>query len=291
MAQKTHGTRNQQKTRRKELEDHLKNTNKEEPMRHPRPLGLTYLNLQRLNHQKQGNEEDKKREQERMRKICIQIYTREGFKWMGKTVSINHMAAYLSITPEQLLKDSNAELQRISAFFEGQEGRQFARGLHALGLQKSLEIMALCQSQTELLLAQQGNKYVAFLSAEVNKSLTNLIGAQKPFHDLIGRYNDKNPINIFMPNGASSGTSGKEYLSPEDALLLIQNNSLSMASNTQLIEAKEAELKDQIPDVNARNQDLTKIGIRIPNKVISKDGTQLHEVPDTLKAEDFIVKK
>lgn len=226
-----------------------------EPFRLPRPLGFTYTIIQ---YTKTQNKELI----DILKKKTIQLYVNEDMKLNGKPITINQLAQYLNETPEFIMREMNREVERIANFFDGSEGKRLARVNWHQSLKKGLEIQALTSHQTAILMAQQGNNYVPFLTSEVNKSLANLINAQKPIHDLIRMLVDKNQINILL-NTADTTHSGQHYLSPEQAMVML-NNVPSMLGNEAMIEAKEAELLalPDMPNVNARNQDLTKIGIR-----------------------------
>jgi hypothetical protein len=268
----------------KNQEIDIEESTKDNIRRVPRPLGITQLNLTRLKLKKEGKLEEETKQGNKLKEICINIYVRDNFNWMGKMVPMNHFASYLNMRTEELMIQVNREIERISLWMMGEEGKALARGLLFKGAQKSLEILALASGQTQVLLAEQGDKYVPFLSAEVNRSIANLTGAHKPLMEVLKAMTEKSPINILINNNGKSGTSGDEYLTPEMALQLIHNNGSSMANDPTLIEAKVQEM-GALPDVQARNQDLSTIGIKLPNKTVDSKGTLLHYEP---KAEDFL---
>lgn len=234
-------------------------------IRYPRPLGFTYLN-QTLKKTKEGTEEWNKLRNLQINQ-CIKLYVNEGMHWMGKQIPINQLAIYLNIEPNTLLILMNKEVERISNFFDGNEGKRLARVTFLQGLKKSLEICALTEHQTKILLAQQGTEYVPFLTSEVNRSLANLINAQKPTHDLLKMLTEKQITNILINLDKQSETSGIHYLSPDEARVIIAESGPSLLGNPSAIAAKESEL-GQLPDVLARNQDLSTIGVRIPAKTL-----------------------
>lgn len=228
--------------------DHIK---KEEDniLRVPRPLGITYANL------------NPNQNKEALKDKIIEIYVNNNYELNGKQIRITELGTYLGINTMELMRRMNRQIERISNLFDSKDGRVFAR-VHFLGLiKKGLEICALTQHQTEILMAQQGKEYVPFLTGEVNRSLTNLINAQKPVADLLKMLTEKQITNIILNLDKQSETSGVHYLSPDEARLMITESGPSLLLNPALLAEKEIAL-GRLPDVNARNQDLTSIGIR-----------------------------
>lgn len=226
-------------------------------LRVPRPLGFTYTL------KSQNNKEETLKD---LRKKTIELYVNQNFTLNNKPTKISELSIYLGMRTEDVLREMNREVERITNFFDGGEGRRLARVNFFQAIQKSLETEALVARQTRILMAEQGTNYVPFLTGEVNRSLTNLINAQKPTHDLLRMLTEKNQINIILNGDGDSRTSGQQYISPEQAMVMITEKAESLLNNPALIEQKEAEL-GSLPDVLARNQDLSKIGVRIPAKI------------------------
>lgn len=227
-------------------------------VRVPRPLGFTYTLIANKNQDREIINQ--------LRKKTIELYVNQNFTLNNKPTKIDELASYLGMNTQTVLREMNREIERITNFFDGKEGRQIARVRYEMAVKKSLEIQALVAQQTQTLMHIQGTKYVPFLTTEVNRSLANLITAQKPVHDLLKMLTEKQQINILIPSDGDSRTSGQHYISPEQAMKMITEKAESLLGNADAIAAKEVEL-GSLPDVLARNQDLTKIGVRIPAKV------------------------
>lgn len=221
-------------------------------LRHPRPMGLTMLNLNTLKNQNL---------KENLTQRIVNLYVNEGMQWMGKQTSVAEMALYLNIRPERMLTLMNKDIERLMGFFEGKEGMALARVQLNLALKKGLEILALHHNQVHLLLGQQGNEYVPFLSAEVNKALGNYSSAMKPYLDAIKLMTDKMSTSPYSPSTGDSSNGGTKYLSASEAIAILNQGSDSMYTNKALVDEKMQTMLG-LPDVNARNQNLTEIGIR-----------------------------
>lgn len=252
--------------------------------RHPRPLGLTLMNLNSLNHSN--------KERNQLNQRILNLYIQQGMCWMGKPKTITDMALYLNMQPEQLLRTMNKELDRIAIFFDGEEGQRLARVHYQNLLSKSLEILAQHQNQCTILQTQQGNEYVPFLTGEVNRSLANWATAMKPYMEVVTRLENR----LQSPSHGKLASGAEKYISASEAIVILQNEP-SMLTDKALVAAKEKEMVG-LPEVNARYQDLTSIGIK--NRGISPSQTSLGKEPkrydghhergadDTPNPDDFI---
>lgn len=126
--------------------------------------------------------------------------------------------------------------------------------------------MAQSQAQTDILMASQGTKYKAFESTEVNRSIANLITSQKPLQDYIKMLTDKIADNPYVNPSKKFGNTGNRYITPDEANNMVQNQS-SLLTSPEYLQAIENNL-GALPDVNARNQDLTSIGIGLKKTTI-----------------------
>lgn len=253
--------------------------------RHPRPLGLTLMNLNQL---KQDN-------RTKLNERILNLYIQQGMCWMGKPKTITDMALYLNMQPEQLLRTMNKELDRLSLFFDGEEGMRLARVHYQNLLSKSLEILAQHQHQCTILQSQQGNEYVPFLTGEVNRSLANWATAMKPYMEVVTRLENR----LQSPSHGKLASGAEKYISASEAITIMQNEP-SMLTDKALVAAKEKEMVG-LPEVNARYQDLTSIGIKYrgispslnPSEKDLKepkrhDGHHERSADDTPNADDFI---
>lgn len=267
----------EQKLKTKKRKKYIrKETKSDGKLRVPRPLGFTYTSIILNNHK--NNKEEYNNLLNQLKQRTIEIWINNDMQLNGKQVKVTEIAQYLNLRTNQVLVMMNKEIERISNFFDGPDGKRIARVSFFQGLKKSSEIMAQVQNQANILMCQQGTEYVPFLTGEVNRSLTNLINAQKPMQDLLKMLMEKHTTNIILPVDGTSSNGGQHYLSPEQALEML-NNDPSLLNNPAAIEAKEKEL-GLLPDVLARNQDLSKIGVRIPAKLISpyirENATNIH---------------
>lgn len=237
-------------------ENKIKKT-KEKVLRYPRPLGLTNICNQVY---LEPNPQNKEKLLQKRNNIIIQQYVTNGLYYNGVQVPINQMATYLNIHTTELLLRMNTEFTRIGKFFDGQEGHQLARAALLGSFFGILETQSLAKSQTRILAADQGQRYVPFLSGELNRAIKNEMDSYRPLMDVLKLLSDNPGTNIFIQNNTQSSTNN--YLSPDQALKLIEAKQLpSLLTNPDLIPGKENELS-HVPQVGAKFQNLNNIGIR-----------------------------
>lgn len=231
---------------------------KNNKVRIPRPMGLTHLNIQI--HNLASNPQKQEELRNKRATMIIGQYVANGMYYNGVQIPIDQMASYLNIHVTELLMRMNKEFSRIGRFFDGDEGRQLARVSIFGALKGVLETQSKAKSQTHILMADQGQRYVPFLSGELNRAIQNELNSYKPLLDILKLMSDNPATNIFIQN--NNPVTQNQYLTPDAALRLIEANSVpSMLTNPNLIPDKEAQL-GQIPEVGARFQNLNNIGIK-----------------------------
>jgi len=239
-------------------------------MRQPRPLGTTNLSIQ------YRNEEDSNKKElliNRMRKILISQYVSNGMEINNRQVTINEYAGFLGISSLELLSTMNKELVKIGKFFDGPDGNQLARATFLKAIFGALETQSLAISQSRILSQEQGQRYVPFLSGELNRAIANQISSFRPITDLLKLLNDNPTTSILIQTNQNTNTN--QYITPLEATKLLEGqNHNSLLTNAELIPLKEAEL-GHLPQVNAKYQNLTSIGIRHSGIEEEEEGTHV----------------
>lgn len=228
-------------------------------IRIPRPLGITYLCIQ-MN--KEVDEKKRTKLKERILTTMIDQYVANGFMLDGRNVPFDVLANFLNIEIGTLMRLSTRSMERIANIFEGEEGKAFARVNFFRAINWVLESCESIKSQSLLLKAEQGEKYVPFLTAELNRSLASQSQAIKPMIDLLKLLTEKNPTNILIQNIDQKGTRNVYVTATEAAKMIEQNGTQSMLLDNSIIDAELAEELPSFPEVGAKYQDLNSIGIR-----------------------------
>jgi hypothetical protein len=123
--------------------------------------------------------------------------------------------------------------------------------------------VALARKQAQVLLANQGDEYVPFLTQSANAAIDNYTKANKAFQGLLEILKPNTAIMPHTSAAQGSHTNTKHTVTPDDAIKLIRENTKSVIQDDAFLESTFESLGGHLglPDVNARNQDLSSIGI------------------------------
>ena len=232
-----------------------------EGTRIPRPKGYTLAlqSLQSIKDQKQ-----KKDQLNYLKQLIIEQWTMNNYQYQQVHYTLNQISNLLNLPIAITMKIMQNSLLRLANFFGKDEDklRDMARAEIFRSLNWATESHSLAYQQVAILMAHQGNEYKPYVSGEVNRAIANLLSANKPLQEAIKLMtpgsNGPAGTNIQINNNNSS----VKYLTPEQAVIRIREHSESLITNTNLIPGVP-ELQDEaIPDISARTQDLSKIGIK-----------------------------
>jgi hypothetical protein len=240
-------------------------------LRIPRPLGLTQM---AHTYNQCTSDTQRSNIKRRMEDKIIEYYINGNGTLNEKQYTIPELAQYLNISSQQCLIRLNKGIVRVSQMFDGNEGKAFARAVFSGSIFKALEIQAQVAKQAQILQTYQGDTYIPYATQQVNQALKNLIDSQKPILDLMKMVTEKQPINIFLNGDSMQNETNQQYITTTKAAEMISELGPSIMNDPGLIEAKEQELKG-LPNVDARTQDLSKIGIAY---VPIEDKNEHHEM-------------
>lgn len=233
-------------------------TKEDNNIRVPRPKGYT-LSLQEVHNL--NNPHKQKIRLNYLKQLLIEQWTTNSNQLQGEHYTIHQLSIYLNTPVPIVMKIMNRVLVRVANFF-GKDGDQMqanARAQIFQALFQASESHSWAHKQVSLLAAAQGDTYKPFISGEVNKAIANLIAANKPLQETIKLMLPSQGLTINQNN--LQGPSHVNYITTDKAVQMIRDKSQSMISDTSQLEALP-ELSDALPDISARTQDLTKIGIR-----------------------------
>lgn len=237
----------------------------------PRPLGLTF---QALTLSTNPSKQEKKKIQEQL----IGQYVAQGTKFNGRNTTIQEFANFIGVSTIELLQMMTKEISRIDNFFASKNGnRNQSRALFLglfFGAQEATE---MARNQATILAKAQGQDYVPFLSSALNQSIANYSSSFKAPTELV-KLLDGGSNN---PSNTPGLTQNNHYhITPDKAFEIAQKAYQSTFEITQngtengtpkepfLVAEIGAALEPDLPQVNAKFQDLSGIGIRteIPSK-------------------------
>lgn len=181
----------------------------------------------------------------------------------NRYVSIDDLGIFLGITGYEVMRLMNRSLERMHRFFDKQAGdNTLARVMFLSLLKKSQEAQSLAEHQAHMLIASQGGEYRPFISGEVNRAIKNLMDAHKPILDTLKALQEKSPANIFINPTDNSQTQNQVFITTTEASKMLTDSPIpTLLTDETLLLGMGESLKD-LPDVNAKSQDLTSIGIK-----------------------------
>jgi hypothetical protein len=234
-----------------------------EPRRHPRPMGLTEMVTQ---YHKEPSPELKTKKQNQIQKHIIQIYIANDMKLNDEPMKVNELAKYLNTNPIQILKQIQEGIQRISNFMGMQDHKAYTRVLNFRAHILGLDLQGIGTQQVEVLARAQGKKYVPFLSSSLNQAIGNLNGIFKSQLELLRVAHEADRPMPGINDDKEFGNTGTQYLTPDQALKILENQP-SLQDNTDYLEQKKKAI-GALPDICARNQDLESMGIGLDKTII-----------------------
>lgn len=240
----------------------------------PRPYGLTIkaIHLNKEN----NNKEIIKLELEQ---FILNHYLLNDYKLNDTYLTYNQLALYLNL-PIDILMQRILEIQNRYNKIQNIEGLNSKTSAIIFShFQKTAEVHQMAHIQASMLMAQQGGNYVPFLTTEANKAISNLTALLKPQQEFA-----KMMIDYIKDNKPDIPKDAEQYVTIDSIAEIINTKMGSMLTNEALFLEVVDGLKG-LPNVNAKTQNLTDIGIR-------HNGTSLPEslpcnipekVPDTSK--------
>lgn len=202
----------------------------------PRPKGATEINqaLKALsNHQ---NKEPNKQEesfkdinieelQSRYTKHIVNHYINTGYTYCHQPMNIEQFSQYTNIDPEtiysEIMDTGNNQFNILQK--EAQQG--FLRAIIFGSLKNALTDRSRALQQYNTLLASQGNRYLPFVSGEVNKALKLVMESGTEM------------LNIYK---ALAGTQGLKVLEPEDHRNKAHENYLTTEKAIEIMGTQDA---------------------------------------------------
>jgi hypothetical protein len=186
----------------------------------PRPTGTTYLSL---NFQKSNAEEDR----DRLIGHIISAYALNGFRFNNRSLTILDMARVLKVPPDVIMGNISKVSENMGNLVDQEKIESTLKTIITLSTSYCLQDRGLIQSQLETLLRAQDGKYKPFISGEVNKALKLVLESNKNLMESYKTFfnqstNQTNILNIF--NGNKGNKDPQSYLSPEEALNMINQN-------------------------------------------------------------------
>lgn len=232
--------------------------------RMPRPLGMTY---QSIHYNKETEESKKEIILKKIQSIYIDQYVTNSGYLMGNYMTIDNLGSLLKMGTMEVMRAMNRTMERISKLMGMDENNHWARAAILGQLKKAQEAQSLAEMQVHILLASQGSEYRPFLSSEVIKAMKVYQDSTKPVMEILKTFNEKSATNIFTFNTQNNVTNASHITIAEASKMLTESSQPSLLAGGEELKSLSQSL-ESLPNVNAKSQDLSSIGIRYKPPVI-----------------------
>lgn len=184
-----------------------------------RPQGSTFLSLR---YQETQTQEDK----QNLFKQVVAAYTLQGFMWNNKPCTINQLSQILRIPTQEILIHISELGQNMGSLATPENIENTLKSIVTLGTTWAIQDRGLVSQQLNQLLVSQDGKYKPFISAEVNKALKLILESNKNLMDTYKTFftTPNNVTNILNITNKDNQKEEQEYLSPDEALKMIQES-------------------------------------------------------------------
>ena len=196
----------------------------------PRPLGLTIQCRGTFHNQNPSPQKTK--EVQQIKHHILNQYFLNNQTINNKQLSIEQVANYLQLPTIEIIRFMYKRLGYMQGFKEGthEDMQGLLRELLFRTILGSLHHSQQLQGQADRLLALQGDRYVPYLTAEVNNALRGTLAADANMQALIRLLQPQAPtLNLFNLTSKSTdpNAQSQEALTTTDAVALLEAKGLN----------------------------------------------------------------
>lgn len=221
----------------------------------PRPLGVT------LQAQSLKNSPNKQEQINKIKDHILNLYFINNQTINNKALTIDEVSKYLQLDALYIIRFLYKRMGYMQGFSSDTDLEDTAQSLRVVKnwlIFRSLNHSQTADNQLGTMLKSQGGKYKPYISAEVNRAISNAFAADKNLMDLYRTLEQSQRANI--PNHylvpGSNPQSEAEALTPEKAIKLMNTEQpLRLLTEPQLKDQLKAEYDiDALPEVRANYQ-------------------------------------
>jgi len=218
-----------------------------------RPKGITYQikNLKTIN-----NQEEFKKERERIINRIINEYINDGFRLNNKPTNLNQLSEYIGESLIQCMKRMN----RLGEHLLGNDKNNGFRVLLANTINHLTTTKALVLGQFNTLNASQSDGYVPFISSAVNEVLRGLVSTDSNFISLLKvmapAQHPSVPSTIINNNPIGQALTNNNLLNVNEAIKLIdkQREVPLLESQNKIDNLEQTYIEPGTPQILATKQ-------------------------------------
>ena len=165
----------------------------EQIQRMPRPEGTTLLCMEIY---KARTDKKKKEKKEFLLKHLVNVYTMNGFRINGYSLSLSQFSNLLGVKQDRIQNILFEKATTLQAFSDPDKLRETSNTLASMCTTWAIQDRGLIQSQVETMLRAQQGTYKPFISAEVRQTLSALLQSNKQIAEIFKTFYSQGGINI-----------------------------------------------------------------------------------------------
>lgn len=245
---------------------------KQDIFRMPRPLGIT-----------QGmTEYHQTKDPEMLFKIqtfLIQQWLLSNGKLCGRVFDCNSLSKFLCCSPS-MIQDHMRDQVFNNKMWDKSRQTEMIESLVGQQLLWAMEDRMEINHQVQVLREAQGDRYMPFISAELNKALGLKLSSSNGLQSLVKGLSGGGSVNIFAQFNQQNNAQGPEGITVEEAITLIQEENSKILSKDKELQYIEANYGiDELPEVVATKQ----LGIDTSKEGLTLNNAQLNQITDNYK--------
>lgn len=238
-------------------------------VRLPRPMGVTQAMV----------EYHKDKSPELLYKIqtfCIQQWLLSNGKLCGRLLDCNTLSKFLLCDPSMIQNHMRDQVLN-NKMWDRNNQEMMVQSLVGQQLLWALEDRMEINHQVQVLREAQGDRYMPFISAELNKALGLKLSSSNSLQSLVRGLSGGGSVNIFQQFNQQNNTIENEAVTIEDALTIIQEENSKMLDKSKEIQYIEASYPiEDFPEVVATKQ----IGVDTSKEGLTLNRSELNQVVD-----------
>lgn len=250
-------------------------------IRVPRPHGVT---IEMIEIRSLDNDALKKQRKKTLVNNIIKSYINNGFKLNNKQYSFNELSMFLNVSIDKIIKRS---VRGETLFMGGGKGIDSIQGLGEVLLGKCFFDVTkdryLIETQTDMLIKKQKNRYVPYLSAEVNRAIKTQIDSNSVLIDLYKAIVQGTQTKIQIlntQNNFTNNTANTNHISVLEAIEMMDGRALPPAENA--IAISESYVDDNLPNIIAKEKNSGTRGKALPYRLVQ------NEIDNAIEAEPIL---
>ena len=246
----------------------MKNTHK---IRLPRPLGITQAMADYHNNPDPGL-------LSKIQTFLIQQWLLSNGKVCGRSFDCSSLSKFLGCSTSMIQEHMRDQVLG-NKIWDRATQEDMAASLMGQQIMWALEDRMEINQQVQILRDAQGNRYVPFISAELNKALGLKLSSSNSLQSILKSMSGGGSINIFQQFNQQNG-SESEAVSVETAITLIQEENSKIVSKDKDLQYIEATYGiEELPEVVATKQ----LGIDTSKEGLTLNTSELNQITDNYK--------